>query len=100
MYSNIRFLPDIATLRHVVTVVRMRTFSCREKGSVEKPQARSRLMSHLRKKKLRTLMGMLSACMMPAFIMIRSPTKPKTVPSTTEMAMDRNVTWPHVPGSC
>lgn len=86
-------------LRQVVTVVRIRTFSWREKGSVVNPAARWRLMSHLRKKKLRTLMGRLSACMMPAFIMMRSPTKLNTVPRTTEMAIDRSVTWPHVPGS-
>ncbi|BAS93031.1 Os05g0251700, partial [Oryza sativa Japonica Group] len=72
--------------------VRRNIFSWRVNGSMGKPQLCSSLMSHLRRKKLRMLAGMLSAGTIPAVIWILMPTKQMTTLSTTATAMARGVT--------
>uniref|UniRef100_A0A0E0L073 Uncharacterized protein n=1 Tax=Oryza punctata TaxID=4537 RepID=A0A0E0L073_ORYPU len=79
-------------LRQVMTQVRRNMFSWRVNGSMGKPQLCISLMSHLRRKKLRILAGMLSAGTIPAVIWILMPTKQMTTLSTTATAMARGVT--------
>uniref|UniRef100_A0A0E0L071 Uncharacterized protein n=1 Tax=Oryza punctata TaxID=4537 RepID=A0A0E0L071_ORYPU len=90
--SNYTYVGIIVRLRQVMTQVRRNMFSWRVNGSMGKPQLCISLMSHLRRKKLRILAGMLSAGTIPAVIWILMPTKQMTTLSTTATAMARGVT--------
>ncbi|BAS93033.1 Os05g0252050, partial [Oryza sativa Japonica Group] len=89
----------MARLRQVMTQVMRNMFSWRVKGTTVNRHFCSCLASTLRRKKLRTVTGMLSAGTNPVIIWILMPTKQKTIPSSTATAMARGVTSQLKPGS-
>jgi hypothetical protein len=84
--------PVSATLMQLLMAVMTKMFSWRVNGRLTIPQLLDRESIHLRKKKLRTVVGMLNAGTMPAVMWMRSVMKQKTTPSTAETSIARSVT--------
>jgi hypothetical protein len=84
--------PVSATLMQLLMAVMTKMFSWRVNGRLSIPQLLDRESIHLRKKKLRTVVGMLNAGTMPAVMWMRSVMKQKTTPSTAETSIARSVT--------